>query len=93
MLLGPLTCSLDISGKVTSYLVEQNVLISVGVPGSWAPKSLQGNPDDEALVLVLPVQGPRAPCTAGQSALRSDVNHQDDLPWYALSEVSCHRCP
>src|SRR5687768_15531810 len=41
---GPFTCSLSNIGNVTLYFVEQNSLISSLVPGSWEPKSLDGNP-------------------------------------------------
>src|SRR5271167_688675 len=40
----PLTLIFDIIGKVTLYLLEQNVLISWFVPGSCEPKLLAGIP-------------------------------------------------
>src|SRR5204863_4400970 len=85
---GPLTCNLSNIGKLTSYLLEQNSLISSFVPGSCEPKSLQGKPSTlKPLSLYSRWSASRALYCGVSPHLEATFTTKSTLPSYDFKEV------
>src|ERR1019366_5194796 len=82
----PLTEIFEYMGKVTLYLLLQDVLISSLVPGSWAPKLLAGNPRITNPRSLYFSYSDSIPAYCGVNPhLLATLTISTTLPWYAES--------
>ena len=77
---GPVTAILENMGKSTPKVLRQKVWMSSLEPGSCAPKSLAGKPqDDEAGVFEAAVELFERVVLRGEAALGGDVDDEEDF--------------